>query len=160
MPIVISSLIILGSCSSEPAVKHLRTERVSTEKKVAVVPNHILTMEVEGMTCEMGCGGSIRKELKSTGGVSRVEFDFVEGRKVQSARISYDDKKISQQEMLKIVTTMNDKQFKVGKSSTENLDQSLNSCNESTPDCEEQNVEISESEFAIPNLIDILSGII
>lgn len=160
MPIVISSLIILGACSSEPTVKHLRTERVSTEKKVSVIPNHVLTMEVEGMTCEMGCGGSIRKELKATGGVSRVEFDFVEGRKIQSARISYDDKKVSQKEMVKIVSTMNDKQFKVGKSSTENLDQSLNSCNEATPDCEEHNVEISESEFAIPNLIDILSGII
>lgn len=160
LPIVISSLIILGACSSEPEVKHLRTEHISTQKKLAVVPNHILTMEVEGMTCEMGCGGSIRKELKATGGVSRVEFDFVEGRKVQSARISFDDKKVTQKEMVKIVTTMNDKQFKVGKSSTENIEQSMHSCTESTPDCEEHNVEISESEFAIPNLIDILSGII
>jgi copper chaperone CopZ len=153
-------MIILGSCSSETNVKHLRTEKVSTDKTVSVIPNHILTMEVEGMTCEMGCGGSIRKELKSTGGVSRVEFDFVEGRKIQSARISFDDAKVSQKEMVKIVSTMNDKQFKVGKSSTENLDQSLNSSIESTSDSDEQNVEISESEFAIPNLIDILSGII
>lgn len=160
IPFVLFTLLLLGACSSEPAVKHLRTERITTGKNVKIIPNHILTLEIEGMTCEMGCGGSIRKELKASGGVSRVEFDFVEGRKVQSARISYDDKKVSPNEMIKIVSKMNDKQFKVGKSSTENLDQSMNSTDEETPDSEEQNVEISESGFAIPNLIDILSGII
>ncbi|MFN5149438.1 MAG: heavy-metal-associated domain-containing protein [Flavobacteriia bacterium] len=160
--IICSILLLFFSCSSEPNVIHLRTEKGKKETKVPVAANRVLTMEIEGMTCEMGCGGSIRKELKATGGVDRVEFvDFKDGAKVQTARISFDTNKISVDQMVDIVTNMNDKQFKVGNTSSETIETQTATATNSGPDeSEEEKVKISETSFQIPNLLDILSSII
>ena len=161
--LVISSAFILGACSSEPKVIHLRTEKGQKEAKVQVNANRILSIEIEGMTCEMGCGGSIRKELKATKGVARVEFiDFDEKKKIQNAEISFDTNIITADEMVKIITTMNDKQFKVGKISSEAITSAC--CNSTdkvvnSPE-EKETIEIAESNLVLPNLIDILVGIV
>lgn len=161
MAIFISSVLVLGACSSEPKVIHLRTEKVNTKKVNTVAANHILTMEVKGMTCEMGCGGSIRKELKASGGVARVEFvNFDENKKVQTAKVSFDNTKITADQMVKIITTMNEKQFKVGKTSSEIIETTSSTVSETPSDSKEETVEISESNFVLPNLIDILVGIV
>lgn len=153
---------LIFSCSSEPHVIHLRTEKGKKETKVPVAANRVLTMEIEGMTCEMGCGGSIRKELKAAGGVARVEFvDFKEGAKKQTARVSYDTNKITVDEMVKIVTTMNDKQFTVGKTSSETIDAPATTSTTATPEeSEDDKVKISETSFQMPNLLDILSSFV
>jgi copper chaperone CopZ len=156
---ILSLTLFLSACSSEPTVVHLRTEKGKKEVKIPVNANRSLTMEIKGMTCEMGCGGSIRKELKATGGVSRVEFDFVEGRKVQTAKISFDTNKITADAMVKIISTMNDKQFTIGKSSSEALETSLSTSSTSeTVDSENETVELYEQSYTMPNLLNILSG--
>ena len=76
-------------------------------------------MEIEGMTCVMGCGASIRKELYTTKAVSSVEFDFKEDRKINTAKIAFDSAKISIDEMVSIISNMNEKQFSLGKISEE-----------------------------------------
>lgn len=158
----LATTLILGACSSEPKVVHLRTEKGQKETKAPVNANSVLTFDVEGMTCEMGCGGSIRKELKATGGVARVEFiDFDDTKKVQKAKVSFDTNKVSADELVKIVTTMNDKQFKVGKTTIETIDQTSEiPATESTSSTEEEKVELSETSFVLPNLLDILSEVV
>ena len=155
-------LVGLASCSNEPNVVHLRT--VKGIKKVAtkVEANSLFTVSIEGMSCEMGCGGSIRKELKATGAIDRVEFDFVEGRKVQTAKISFDDKKINESKMLSILSAMNEKQFKVQKVSIEKIEESTEASIDAPTEDSEKSVEISEAapSFALPNLFDVLKYII
>jgi copper chaperone CopZ len=161
--VAFSAVVVLGACSSEPKEILLRTEKGVKETKAPVAANRVLTMEIEGMTCEMGCGGSIRKELKATGAVARVEFpNFKEGAKVQTARVSFDTNKITADEMIKIVTTMNEKQFTVGKTSSEVIDTPVGSSStEATDDSkEDQKVEIVETSYSMPNLLDILSGFV
>ena len=94
------------SCKEE--VAKVKSEPEDATEKVAANLKSI-EVEIEGMTCEMGCGGSIRKELKGTGGVSRVKFDFEEGRKVQTAYIYFDETVIRPEEIKNIMTSMNDK---------------------------------------------------
>lgn len=158
--LVLSSILILGACSSEPNVVHVRTEKGQKEAKKQVDANRLMTIEVKGMSCEMGCGGSIRKELKATGGVTRVEFDFVEGEKTQTAKISFDTNKVTEDEMLEIITSMNDKQFTVSKTSSENISAITTTPTNSSPDSEEEKVKITSNSFVLPNLFDILSRII
>lgn len=113
------------------------------------------------MTCEAGCGGSIRKELKATGGVSRVQFDFVEGREVQTAKVSFDKDKVTLDQMIKIITTMNEKQFTVGKTSSEAInDVSTTTTESSTVKETEEKVSMSDAQIELPNLIGILSEVI
>lgn len=154
----LSTLLMVISCSSEPNVVHLRTEKGKKETSSPVHANRMLTMEIEGMTCEMGCGGSIRKELKGTGGVARVEFDFKEGKEIQTAKISFDSNKISEEEMVKIVDSMNEDQFAVGKTNSIDLE-NTNSNAVPSNKSEKPNVELSETSFALPNLFDILANL-
>ena len=163
LALVISSALILGSCNSEPKVIHLRTEKGHNETSAKVIANRILSIEIEGMTCEMGCGGSIRKELKATKGVARVQFiDFDENKKIQKAEISFDTNIITADEMVRIITTMNEKQFKVGKMNSEAIVSSgFNSTDKTyNSQVEIETIEVSETRIAIPNLIDILVGIV
>jgi copper chaperone CopZ len=160
--IATSSLLFLAACSSESKTVLLKTEKGKKEvSKEEVVPDRMATIEISGMTCEAGCGGTIRKELKATGGVSRVQYDFVEGREVQTAKVSFDKDKVTLDQMLKIITTINEKQFTVGKTSSEAVNDVSTTSTEPSPSKETvEKVSMSETQIEMPNLIGILSDII
>jgi len=117
------SLIIL-SCNSKTEKEITRKEHIETQEDNTpkVNPNKMLTIEIDGMSCVMGCGSSIRKELYATKGVSEVEFDFEEDRTTNVAKIKFDKDLVTVDEMVRIINSMNEKQFKVGKTSTENIE--------------------------------------
>lgn len=104
--------VLLFACNQKSSVK--TTEEKTTQKREKVVANKLLTFEIEGMTCVMGCGGSIRKELEATNAVEKCEFDFEEGRSKNIVKVSFDQNKTTIKELINIVTKMNDNQFKVG----------------------------------------------
>ena len=76
-------------------------------------PNEILYSKVQGMMCEMGCGGTIRSKLKKNGGVSKVEFDFNDESKNQICRIYFNDKKTTKEEIVQLVESINEQQFSI-----------------------------------------------
>ena len=111
---VLLSLIIFNSCNSEPKEIIVKKERVNTTKKTQkVIPNKCLKVKVTGMMCEMGCGGSIRTELKAGGGIDRVIYDFKDGDKEQIAEIRYDDRITDQSKIVKLIEVIQDGKFKV-----------------------------------------------
>ena len=111
---VLLSLIIFNSCNSEPKEIIVKKERVNTTKKTQkVIPNKCLKVKVTGMMCEMGCGGSIRTELKAGGGIDRVIYDFKDGEKEQFAEIRYDDRITDQGKIVKLIEAIQDGKFKV-----------------------------------------------
>ena len=116
---LLSLLFFVVGCTSEEKPVFIRKESHTVSKPNKVVANKLISMEIEGMTCVMGCGASIRKELYTTNAVSSVEFDFKEGRKINTAKIAFDSAKISSDEMVSIISKMNEKQFSLGKISEE-----------------------------------------
>jgi copper chaperone CopZ len=110
-------LLNLTSCSSTDEKKIIKIEKkVMYQPLEKVVPTKKITIDVSGMTCEHACGGSIRMALKETNAVDRVSFDFEIDRKTNKAFIAYDDKKISEKEIVTIIEKINDKQFTTGES--------------------------------------------
>ena len=116
---LLSLLFFVTGCISEDKPVFIRKESHTVSKPNKVVSNKLVAMEIEGMTCVMGCGASIRKELYTTNAVSSVEFDFKENRKINTAKIAFDSAKISIDEMVSIISKMNEKQFSLGKISEE-----------------------------------------
>ena len=116
---LLSLLFFVVGCTSEEKPVFIRKESHTVSKPNKVVSNKLVAMEIEGMTCVMGCGASIRKELYTTNAVSSVEFDFKEGRKLNTVKIAFDSAKISSDEMVSIISKMNEKQFSLGKISEE-----------------------------------------
>ena len=106
---------ITTSCSSETKTENTVATEQEKEAVTKPVANQEMTIEVMGMVCEKGCGGSIRKEMKATNGVTGCSFDFEDEREVNVATIAYDDSKISEDEIILALTTMNEHQFTVGK---------------------------------------------
>ena len=80
-----------------------------------MISNAQLNLEISGMSCEKGCGGTIRKALKQTGGVEQVSYDFEEGRTTQIAKISLDSNKVKLEDIKRIVSSLNENQFTTGK---------------------------------------------
>ena len=102
--------VIFFSCN-ETGEKSIPVS-VKKSKPVIVRSNCQADFAVEGMVCQMGCGGSIRKELKMTNAVERVEVNFIEEQKVQVVHVSYDSTLINTTKMTALLNAMNDRQFK------------------------------------------------
>lgn len=112
---ILFTLVILSliGCSSEPKVVHLRTVKHANKMKKEVKANCTAVVGIKGMSCEMGCGGSIRKALKGTKAVARVSYDFEEGRAVQIAKVEFDSTRLNTKQIESIICKLNDGQFAV-----------------------------------------------
>jgi copper chaperone CopZ len=146
---------IFGACGTEAAPAIEQDESVAK-----VEPNTQLTMEVDGMSCKMNCGGSIRKSLIGTGGVSTVEFDFEAERATNVATITFDKNLVSVDEMIKAVAETNNGLFTVGETSSAEYHESTPTQEDQSSSSEESKVEVSSSRFEMPNLIDLFSGLL
>jgi len=112
-PLLILLLASIYACKSE-SPDAVNSRKIEAEKPMLkVYPTKIFFAEITGMTCEHGCGGAIRTNLKATGGVSKVEYDFVENAEKQVCRIYFDEGKVSSAEIKKLVGTINKKQFSI-----------------------------------------------
>lgn len=103
------TLCFLFSCQG--TVTQEKKQESNSEKVIPVHANAQLDFSVEGMVCQMGCGGLMRKELKKTGAVERVEVQFVDKEKVQLVQVSFDSTLISGNKITSILNTINDHQF-------------------------------------------------
>ncbi len=151
--------VLVSACSSEKKDNDEANVDASTEV-AAVIPNRVLTMEIDGMVCEMGCGGSIRKELKNEGGVARVEFDFEDERATNIAKISFDKNAVTVDELINAVTKLNNGQFTVGETNSENLETTNTSGGDNSSSGEESSTSVSVEHTKLPNLLDLLSGLL
>ena len=117
--------LVVASCSYDtPHVEVAVNQDLTSQKKevpVDVLPTKLLKMNLEGMVCQMGCGGAIRKELNATKAVANCDFDFEEDRAVDLAMISFDENKITAEKIIDIVSEMNGGQFDVGSVTIEPL---------------------------------------
>ncbi len=127
-----------------------------------VTANSKLSMEIEGMVCEKGCGASIRKALKATDGVASCTFDFEEDRKTNVAVVAFDKDKVTADKIIEIVTSINEKQFSVSGSSSSRVEMKVQvqeGENAQSSD-ETAKVNVSEGGLEMPNLIKLFTGLL
>jgi len=101
------SLLFLAACNNATIDKKVSENKPATSN----VANTKLALNVNGMVCKMGCGGSIRKELLATNAVEKVEVDFDEEKESQLITVYYNNSLSSKEKLLKVINEMNDKQF-------------------------------------------------
>lgn len=172
-PISLLFLFIAFSCaekSKKIAKKEVRKMHILV-KTDEVKANRLLTATIEGMVCEKGCGSSIRKELLHTNAVESCEFDYQSDRKTNTVKISFDKDKISADKIVSILNTMNEKQFKVLETRTENYESKIAFCPYLRKKCHQQKdisslnsdeakVKVSDTLAETPNLLQIFSRLI
>lgn len=77
------------------------------------VPVTMADLSIEGMSCEMMCGGAIKKALAKLPGVSGTEIQFTEGDERDHAVVTYDESKVTDADMIAAIHELYDGQYKV-----------------------------------------------
>ncbi|KUO64251.1 MAG: hypothetical protein APF83_11010 [Lutibacter sp. BRH_c52] len=92
---ILAFAFFLFSCND--AKKELTNDKTSIEKQEVAANYKTIEVEIEGMTCEIGCAKTIESKLSKTEGVtySKVSFEDKVG------QFTYDENKISKEDIAK-----------------------------------------------------------
>lgn len=92
---ILSIAFVLFSC--DDAKKEISGEKSGIEKPEVAANYKSIEVEIEGMTCEIGCAKTIESKLSKTEGVkySKVNFEAKVG------QFTYDENKISKEDIAK-----------------------------------------------------------
>lgn len=148
------------ACSTEATSETEETAQQEEAVKADPVADKVMTMEVNGMSCMMNCGSSIKKALKGTGGVTSVEIDFEDGRATNVAKINFDSKLVNEQQMMEAVTSLYDGQYTIGNTSVSDLaEEVIVDEEDSSSEDEGSVVDAATSFIELPNLMDLFKGL-
>lgn len=102
----------VSASSVEAAVGPI--ERVVNETVVSNgTPVTKADLRIEGMSCEMMCGGSIRKALAKLPGVENTEIVFNEGEELDHAVVTFNETEVTDAQMVEAIHALYDGQYKV-----------------------------------------------
>jgi copper chaperone CopZ len=116
LPFLFATLLL--SCSQQPDVttNTIASGVERTVKEVSIGTGEPVTfadISIDGMSCEMMCGGSIKKALAKLPGIAATEIKFVEGDERDHAIVTYDESKVSDAQMIEAIQGLHDGQYKV-----------------------------------------------
>jgi Cu+-exporting ATPase len=153
---------LLFSCSNE-TVKD--TDKTTAMVDVPVTINEIKVgdmndvktvaeLEIEGMTCEIGCAKTIKKTVSDLDGVKMAQVKFDADNPIDFAIVTYDPQKINEYEMAAAVQQLAGGQYKVKGIIVKKYIYS-----ESLKEEEIENEETSmvDVKFSFPNILNIFT---
>ena len=99
------ALVSLTACNDTPqeAVVNFEPQQEQVVEVAAIPEDAVLTMatvNIEGMTCAVGCAAMIEKNLAGTSGVKDVTVDF----ESKAAVITYAPELVDQTELKSVIT--------------------------------------------------------
>lgn len=92
---ILSIAFVLLSCND--AKKEVSEEKSGIEKQEVAANYKTIEVEIEGMTCEIGCAKTIESKLSKTEGVTYSKVSFED----KAGKFTYDENKISQEDIAK-----------------------------------------------------------
>lgn len=165
--LIIGLLGILVACQQTASTEQSQSKQPLEQQDLQSIaanvhPTHKLAVPVTGMSCEMACGGSIRKALIETSAVNRVQFDFQMARDTNIAYISYDSNKIKEAELVSLIEQINNGQFHTGKV-TEQVIEEQTTAGSNVGNAQSNSTIFTTPELPriqLPSILDILRTII
>ncbi|MBL8001678.1 MAG: heavy-metal-associated domain-containing protein [Flavobacteriales bacterium] len=153
-----------GADTGTPAAEASSVPRTEQEVVVSGTPVTLADLSVEGMTCEMMCGGAIKKALAKLPGVEATEIKFAEGEATDHAIITYDPAKVSDAELVKAVEGIHDGQYKVSAVNVTRQVQGeapvLAPAGDEAAEAEKDEVSAVLPTLELPNLLGFLSRLL
>lgn len=118
LPLFAASLLLFGCGQAVPpeATANVAADVARVVKEVTIhegVPVTLADLSIEGMSCEMMCGGSIKKALARIPGVASTQIAFVEGDEQDHAIVTYDETQVTDAQMIEAIQQLHDGQYKV-----------------------------------------------
>jgi len=99
--LLIFLLIVLGftSCKNKVENESLNDNNSVKSEKLEEVDVKKIALNIEGMTCEIGCARTIQSKLSKTVGVKFAEINFNK----KNGIVEYDANKLSEKEIVNVV---------------------------------------------------------
>lgn len=111
-----SAIALLMGCSGSVSAPEQAASTIArTVQEVAITsgdPMMIADLSIEGMSCEMMCGGSIKKALAKLG-VEGTEIKMSETDAPNHAIVTYNEAKVTDAQMVEAIQALYDGQYKV-----------------------------------------------
>lgn len=108
---------LIAACGEAPAPAAQGGAEVARSVNEVVItsgtPVNTADLSIDGMTCAMGCGGTIKHELAKLPGVTGTEVNFTDADHTNHVLVTYDPAQVSDADMVKAVQTIHDGQYKV-----------------------------------------------
>ncbi len=161
-----TTLLLLCACSSGPAdVPGAAADvaRVVNEEVIAQGdPVTFADLSISGMSCEMMCGGAIKKALAKVPGVSGTEIKFIEGDANDHAIVTFDPGKVSDAQLVDAVQSLHDGQYKVVAVAITRQVKASNAATEGDEAAEPVPAKVNARLPAVllPSLIELLSQVL
>ncbi len=158
---------LLFSCTS-PAPEPMEQaasqaiERVVEEVAVSgTAPTTLADLSITGMSCEMMCGGSIKKALAQLPGVNSTEIKFIEGEENDHAVVDYDATKVTDEQLIGAIQGLYDGQYKVVAVKITKQVPSANTTSIEAPNAEEKGVSVLDpAAVVVPGILALLSHVL
>ncbi len=162
-------VLLLSACSSGTADVQQATAEVAGVARVVneVVitqgtPVTFADLSISGMSCEMMCGGAIKKALAQVPGVSTTEITFVEGDENDHAIVTYDPAQVNDAQLVEAVQKIHDGQYKVVAVAVTKQVKGDGSASEEGEAAEATDGKVNAElpSLRLPNLLELLSFIL
>jgi Cu+-exporting ATPase len=92
-------MILLASCEKSIEKKSIETKATVKNELSADADLKKIALNIEGMTCEIGCARTIQSKLSKTEGIKFAEVNFEKKKGI----VEYDANKVSEKEIVAIV---------------------------------------------------------
>lgn len=96
---LICFILMFSSCEKK-SVQKIIEEKPIDKKELSTAPNlKKVALNIEGMTCEIGCARIIQSKLSKTEGIKFAEVNFESKKGI----VEYDANKVSEKEIITVV---------------------------------------------------------
>ncbi|SFT88960.1 Frog skin active peptide family signal and propeptide [Lishizhenia tianjinensis] len=158
--IALLGIVSLSACNNEANTEEITSEHNEVVRQeqahdpASVDANASVNLEVEGMMCVMGCGSEIRKHLYATRAVKSVSFDFLEGRKKNTATIHYNANAITADKLIETIEDIESSDFNANLQ--EEKEEAKDKAENFENDEDASLINVKTKNISLPNLTEIL----
>ena len=162
-------VLLLSACSSgstdvqQAAAEVAGVARVVNEVVITQgTPVTFADLSISGMSCEMMCGGAIKKALAQVQGVSTTEIKFVEGDENDHAIVTYDPDQVNDAQLVEAVQKIHDGQYKVVAVAVTKQEKGDGAASEDGEAAEAADAKVNAElpALRLPSLLELLSLIL
>jgi periplasmic mercuric ion binding protein len=116
-PIALLLIAALAACGDAVIPANDAAAQVSRSESEVVIttgtPVTLADLSIDGMTCAMGCGSTIKSALAKLPGVSGAEVNFTEAGQTNHVVVTYDPARVNDADLVKAVQSIHNGDYKV-----------------------------------------------
>lgn len=147
----LAAAVLYMSCTDKMPVE------VTVEERVADVEKTVARIGIDGMMCEIACGGKIRKELSELSGVALATVDFNDDAALNYALVEFNPSIVNERQLVETINRIGDgKLYTV----TDVLITRYAPAGDQTRVSGTDAVNMSAPKFVIPSITDVLWNLI